>query len=331
MTRNIIKISAAAALLLAAAGTMKGQSVDFLNDFDGARQAAMGGTAMGMDAAGGTIMTNPAAMALSDSKFDASINYMGINPTGNLSNQIGATFFTRFGNGLAVSVFGKGNLMPATLSTGEGGTIMDEFNPTEFVAGAGIAYRIIEGLSIGVNLKAVGSSLIPQSMQAADPNLQDALAFSGDISVMYRIKGFNIAVGATNFGTKIKYDKTAPGHDLPSAVRAGAGYTGVFGKHSVSASADVSYLVFNKEAGAGIGVEYGFGDFIFARGGFSYAMPGADSRNISGRGTAATVGIGGKFLGFTLDAAYIIPAGDTTLDGTSPMSNTFMVSLGWSF
>ena len=77
----------------------------------------------------------------------------------------------------------------------------------------------------------------------------------------------------------------------------------------------MSYL-FAGALGAAAGVEYGFKDMIFARAGFHYGSASL------GLPTYASLGLGAKFAGVTLDAAYLL---------VGNLSNSLMFTVGYGF
>ena len=70
---------------------------------------------------------------------------------------------------------------------------------------------------------------------------------------------------------------------------------------------------------AGAGCEYSFNEMVFARVGYHYG----DAVNVVP--SYASFGLGLKFFGVTLDAAYLVA------DSTSPMRNTMMFGIGYRF
>lgn len=303
--------------MLAASLTVSAQTAGFLNFPDDARALGMGGTAMGLDAEAGTVMTNPAAMPLSGYKFSAGIGYLNWQPAGSANSQFSAAAFATFGERFSVSVYGKYLTKPTyDILDNSGNLLLGGFRPTEFLAGAGFAFRIIDNLSVGVNAKFIGSSLSsPEYVEG----YRNGTAFAADVTASYRISSFLVSAGVTGLGTDMQYSTSAEaaGYRLPAAARIGAGYGASFGDYSVKASAEFDYYLFHSGMGAGIGAEVGYLNTGFLRAGYHYATAVTPSY--------ASVGAGAAFYGISLNAAYLIPT------GSELMKNTFQVSLNWSF
>ena len=71
--------------------------------------------------------------------------------------------------------------------------------------------------------------------------------------------------------------------------------------------------------GCAVGAEYEYDSMIAVRAGYHYG-----SRE-NGLPSYASVGVGVKFFGVNVDAAYLIGS------PTSPLRNTFTVGVGYSF
>ena len=183
----------------------------------------------------------------------------------------------------------------------------------------GVGVRIIDGLSVGANLKYIGSVLWSKDML---PDAKTASAFGADISIMYQIKGVNISLGVTNLGSKLKYGTTDifTANNLASAARLGVGYNAKLAqKHDLNVSLEGDCL-FSGEFVGGAGLEYVFNDMVYVRGGYHY---GETTNVVQSYGA---VGIGLRFAGVNIDGTYMIPTASN-----SPMKNTFAISLGYSF
>lgn len=316
-------------MLFAAAAFNAGAQNDatFLNYADNARSISMGGASMAMSANGSSIMTNPAAMALSDATASVELGYLGLNP-GNMTNVFNLSAFYNISDRFSVSVYGKGAMMPEYALVDNGGNLLGNYAPYDYMVGAGFAAEIIDGLAVGLNAKYVASSKVSGDYIALNPEYRNAGAFAADISLMYSWSDFRVAAGVTNLGTSLKYStlEGAAGSLLPSAARVGFGYGHDWDGHSLDANVQADYF-FNApgtDFSAGIGAEYGFRDMLFVRGGFHYAYTSGTVLS-----NYASVGIGGKFFDMLkIDAAYLIPVGAAYINS---LGNTFMVSLGFEF
>lgn len=303
----------AAAMLLCGVGTASAQSLPFLNLTQDAYTMGMGGATLAFDANAFTVTTNTAAITLSDKTMSAGINYMMWQPSAAKNSLVGASAFYKINDRWGVSINGKYFGYKKINGSSTEGIAGEAFTPYDFAAEAGVSFRIIDGLAVGANFRYIGSKLYKDM----------ASAFSADISLMYKYKDLNVAVAATNIGTKIKYGFTAEdllAYDLPGTAKIGAAYNfNIAENHRISASVEGDYLFYANEFAAGVGAEYSFNEMVFARGGYHY---GNSMNTIPSFGS---VGIGAKIFGATINAAYIIAGND------SPLKNTFNISIGYEF
>ena len=320
--RHILLSAAFCTLAITAANA---QDLESLNRPANARSMSMGGTDMASGAYGTTIMVNPAAMALADETFSIQGNYMGISPSSKLQNHFNLAAFYSFDR-FAVSVYGQGSLGTSRMESDLSGNALGFFTPYDYTVGAGFAAEIVDGLAIGLNAKMINSTRMSGRWLATAPDYKNAYAFAADFSIMYTVQGFRVAAGIDNIGTKVKYSNREgyEGSDLPTAVRLGLGYGKEWEKHSLDASVQADYLIFHSEICAGAGVEYGFNDMLFVRGGYHFSHAALNSLP-----QYASVGLGVKFFGITVDAAYMMPFGTGSVVGA--LKDTFIVSLGWAF
>ncbi len=239
--------------------------------------------------------TNAAAIPFSESALDASAGYVMWQPSAAAGNVISA--------GAAYNLndtFG----FAAGLYYGLNGRNM----PMDVHAAVGVSYRFLDFMSAGVNF-GYASSILPGG-QAYD-------TFAGDAFIMAKFYGVKVTAGVSNVLGSIE---SAGGSKfcIPGSVAVGAGYGTSFAeKHAVEANVDFDYF-FDGWIAASVGAEYTFNNMVSGRVGYRY---GGESPVPS----YASVGVGGKFMGFKLDVAYLIAGSD------SPMRNTLAVGLGYSF
>lgn len=301
------------------------QDLESLNYPSNARSFAMGGTDMAMNAYGTTIMSNPAAMALSENKFSIQGNYMGIQPS-SLRNHFDLAAYYSINQRFAVSLYGQGSLERRRTEFDGTGNPLGDFTPYSYTVGAGFAAEILDGFAIGLNAKVIGAVRMSNEYIELNPGYKNACAFAADLSLMYTTRGVRISAGLSNIGTKIKYSNSEKytGYDLPTAVRVGLGYGKQWGRHTLDAGLQADYLIFASEYYGGVGAEYGFDDMLFIRGGYHY-----NGNSINCLPQYASVGLGIKFIGISIDAAYMIPVGNSS--SFNGYENSFMISLGWEF
>lgn len=184
----------------------------------------------------------------------------------------------------------------------EQGAPSKTFTPFDFIIGLGAAYSISDRISVGAKAHILSSKIAPEI---------NGSAFCADISAEYQTELFSAGLAIRNLGTKLDYG--AGGYPLPSLVALGGTVSPI---QDLTAVLEVDYL-FSGALMAGLGVEYTFIDMVSVRGGFHYgdaekALP-----------TYASLGLGAKFAGIRLDAAF--------LTASETLGNTFLIGVGYSF
>lgn len=250
--------------------------------------------------------TNTAAMALGESKVQAGVSYGIWQPSYSKDNVIGAGATAKFGSKFAVGLSFKKFGMPSYETINSDGQIGDTFTPGELSAGIGAAYSITDWLSVGVTGKMTNSKLA----ENASTNV-----FGADAALYFKKDALSAGLSVNNIGGKVNYG--GADYDQPMLARIGAAYR--LGNQEASAvtpsiEADV---LFKGGFMAGVGVEYSFKDMLFVRGGFHY---GDKEKAIP---TYASLGLGVKFFGVTLDVAY--------LTASDVLGNSLSFGLGYRF
>jgi len=171
-----------------------------------------------------------------------------------------------------------------------------ETKPKEMSAGIGVAYKITDKLSVGVNVSYISSDLIYEK--------GTELAF--DISGTYKINNLNIGISASNIGSKIKYDNNS--YDLPSVIKAGGQYTFNLGKNSLSTNLESDYWLNESIISGGIGAEFLYKNFLALRAGYHL---GDEEKTIP---SYASVGLGAKLKYINLNFAYIMAGNNSALN-----------------
>ena len=178
------------------------------------------------------------------------------------------------------------------------------FKTSSMMFSAGLGLKVIDALSVGINLKYAGERLASDSNQGV---------FASDVYALYRWRMLRFSAGLANVGTSVK-DASGSSYHIPSSVRLAAGYGQTFEeKHSHEAGMDADCFFAGKFAVSG-GVQYGFNGMVFARVG--YRASGSD---VIASGVSA--GLGCKFHGVRVDFAY----------QRASSLNILAFSLGYSF
>lgn len=287
-----------------------GQSaVSFVNISADPVYYSLGGAALTADANAFSVSTNISAVALGDDHMAASASYGSWQPQGVNSSLASISGFGLIGGKLGVGLNAKYMMYPSYSTVTEGGFPAGEFTPEDLSMELGLSYKIIKGLSAGVNVRYIMSKLAKEA---------DGSAVSADISLSYRVAGIRVAAAVTNLGSKIDYGYRP--YTLPAMAKLGVGYVYDIQNSSVGVHLEGDYIIYNGSVMCGLGAEYKFKELVSARVGYHYGSKAADAIL-----SYFSAGLGVKLLGVTLDAAYLVGMSE------SPLNNTWMVSLGYRF
>lgn len=273
---------------------------------DPARMAVAGTNAASCEDISFSAFHNAAAIPFSENRFGAGISY---SRTGKemMSSGFNAGAGLRLGKRIGLAVAGNYNLGAEYEIIDEYGNRGGNFKTSSMLYSLGLGVKIIDMLGIGVNLKYAMEKLGPENNNGA---------FGSDIFLMFKLKGLGVAAGACNIGTKVK-DASGMSFSLPSSARAGISYSHVFGKHHLlDANLDADFF-FSGKTSVAAGLEYGFHEIVFVRGGYRFSSLTAPVPSY------ASVGLGVKFWGVYIDASYLF--------ASKTLNNSFSISLGYRF
>ena len=229
--------------------------------------------------------------------------FWGIWAPASANNTIlGGDAYIRIGNKLILSFGGQDFLDKPYDISGEQGAVKGSFKPYDLIISLGGSYKITNAIDAGLTIRTI-TSVLGESAKGS--------TFCGDVRVGYSGNSWNANLSVRNLGTPINYGNGA--YNLPSLIAAHGGWTPVKGLN-VAAEAD---FLFSGTFMAGAGAEYCYADIVTARAGFHYGDP---SKALP---TFASLGLGGKFFGVHLDAAYVF--------ASPTIGNSFMISLGYAF
>ena len=191
---------------------------------------------------------------------------------------------------------------PYDVTTAEG-KITGTFTPNEMLFGIGGDFFASEALSIELKAKMFMSTL------ASDLK---GNAFGADLVVRYHAGCFNVAAGARNLGTPIKYGSSKSSYAMPMMATLGGSYA----NSGFTAAVEADYL-FSGALMAGLGLEYCVKDIVSIRAGYHYgdaqkALP-----------SFASLGLGAKFAGVKLNFAYML--------ASENIGGSLLLGLGYSF
>lgn len=298
-------------LMLMAAMPAAAQSLPFLQLSPDARSVGLAGSDLAGPANAYALCNNPAAMSLSQNTVAVGVSYGVWQPQVSDNTLIGFSGFGKITGNLSVGFAGRYFMYQPYARTSSTGVFIDNFTPEEYAIELGLAYRIIKGLSAGVNLRYANSHLEGDAR---------GNAVAADVAVMYSFSDLSFTAALTNLGTKINYGHSD--YSLPTLAKLGVGYNLHFSRgHAIALSVEGDYRM-GPDSGvmAGAGVEYGFRNRAFLRAGYHF---GDDSRAVIP--SYASLGLGFEFAGIALNAAYVLT------DSDSPLKNSFSLSLGYHF
>ena len=183
---------------------------------------------------------------------------------------------------------------------GDNGMPGEAVTPAESLIGLGVGFAFTETLSVGAKF-----NLASQNSGAGD----SWNAFAVDAFVAYQAGDLKLAAGVSSLGGAVG------GFALPASATVGADYAKSFGTSGIRLVAELDCF-FSGAFGGGLGVQYGFRDMVFVRGGYHLGSDKAPTPSY------ASAGFGLKFSDFRIDASYI--AGGA-------LGGTFGLGVGYAF
>ena len=249
---------------------------------------------------------NAAAVPFSKQKMDVAVGYSAWAPSGVSTNVISAAGSYNMNDKLGITAGFMYGMNPAYDIIDAAGASKGKFSPSDMQLNAGVSYRFIPCLSAGINLGYASSNLAEDASYGS---------FVADVFLMAEFGNFKAAAGVSDIGTGIT-SVSGSKYMIPTACVLGFGYEAEIAENnSLTVQADVDYY-FEGGPAASFGAEYDFMDMVFARAGYRY---GGNSILPS----FASVGVGAKFAGIKIDAAYLF--------ANEVIGNTTAVSLGYCF
>lgn len=270
------------------------QTVPFVNLGYNAEQMAMGGTNA----------TYNGAAAFSDSS-SADLSFFNWQPKASGSSMFGLNAAVKAGGGLAVLLDGKFNSFPEIKGYDIDGNPSGSFKSSQMYAAVGAAYAPNDNIGLFLKAKFVSDKLTDQAK---------AGAVCADLGVNYHIDGMDIALVASNIGSKLNYGSSS--YSLPMLVKAGAVKSFAFsGKVGLKLALDAGYIISAQSLAAGIGAELNLIQMIDIRAGYHLGTNAEPS--------FASVGLGVNVSVLRLSAVCLI--------GPKEAGNTIGASLGFAF
>lgn len=289
-------------------------SFQFLNLHSSPRTAAMGGVVTGLSADAFAQLGNVAAVPYSDSRMALQLDYNLWQPSISGTNALALGGFFKIKKQFGVTFAVQTNIGKQYSVTVDPGMTVAYHTPIDFRAGAGFSWSPIRSLSVGVGLNYALSIPGP----ANDIYKNTFMTFAADVQVIWHLEGIlDLSVSGNNLGLPVKLtDGTA--HPIPMNAKLGLGTDQSFGKHRIAAALEGGcFFAANTSIFAGVGAEYTYNNMLSVRAGYHYG----DGKE--GLPSFASVGLGLRFFGITIDFAYNIASG--------PMANTLCAGLGFRF
>ena len=284
----------------------------------GGRGIALGGsslaTATGVDA----IFWNPAGLARTKYATEAAFSHTNyIADIGVEYLAVGSTFegFGTLGLSLKTLSFGDFEVTTEDNPDGNGQT----FSPTYVTIGMTYSRMLADRVSIGFTTNLISERIDRVSATGV------AFSFGVQYSGFVGVGGLNVGVAVKNIGPPMKFDGPgllreasatdvsrpasfykieAASDELPSIIEIGIGYSYQLESQSVLA---LSTLFQNNNLSDDeykLGLEYGYDNMFFVRGGYSLAQETISDSYIYGATLGAGVHYGFSGLDFSFDYAY---------------------------
>lgn len=283
------------------------QSVSFLNTPSDARTAAMGNAGYILSSPFSVQHNSASVMAENGPATGVGASVLLWQPQEADATLFNVAGFHRMNNFALLAGF-RSNNMGEFIGTDEHGNIIGSFAPSEYAVEIGVAYSLSSNVSFGISLRYLSSQL--------DQDIKSS-AFSSDISMLYHREDLRFGLGVSNLGSKIDYGNDS--YQLPTRIKSGIAYHfSLSDDHSLLTAADLFYQLTPNYSGiaSGLGVEYNYKRLFAFRTGYHY-----EGTNVGA--SYATIGLGTKFSGLSLDLAYMIAPDN------NPMRQTLLFSLKW--
>ena len=289
MLRQKVTVLCALALVSVTASAQTSDALPFVRTGHSAAREAMAGAGSVSGACDAwASFDNAALSAFGDKTLDAAVSYTSWAPSsGNLfaggltyrlGSKIGITAGAYYGLGKEYDVYSNEGIKKGT------------FTPTQMQFNLGMGYKLLPWLSLGANVHAATETLAEGASYKA---------FSGDLFLMGHMDSFKFAAGVVSLGTPVK-SSTGTSYNLPSSVTLAGGYEDSFGGISCAVYTDLDYFFLASGFSASVGAELGWDEIASLRAGYHFASKNTPLPSYF------SAGLGGRLLGFSLDAAVLL-------------------------
>ena len=228
-------------------------------------------------------------------------------PDGVKSTNVNFGAALKAGERLGFSVGGAYQMGEEYTLTGETGSKIGTFKPKDMILNGGVGVRIIDNLAAGANVRYALQKL-------SEENSYSAIA--ADIFMTYRLSDLSVTAGVSSLGASVK-SESGDSYSIPASAAVGAEWSKALTDcHRVRLAADLNYF-FSGDVTAAAGAEYSFKNMLSARAGYHFGSKDAVLPSF------ATIGLGIKFFGISLDVAY--------LTANDILGNTLTFGIGYRF
>ena len=250
---------------------------------------------------------NSSVIPFSVERMSAGVSGQIWAPDGVKSTNFGFGAALKAGERLGFSIGGAYQMGEEYSLTDETGNTTGTFKPNDMILNGGVGVRIIDNLAAGVNVRYASQKL-------SEGNSYSAVA--ADIFLTYRLSDLNVTAGVSSLGSSVK-SESGDSFSLPTSAIVGVDWSKAFSEsHGGRLAADFDYF-FSGKVTAAAGAEYSFKNMLFARAGYHFGTKDAVLPSF------ATVGLGIRFFGVSLDIAY--------LTANDILGNTLTFGLGYRF
>lgn len=326
-------------------------AVPFLDINPDVRSAALGNTGVASSPDVWSAFTNPARYAFAKERAGVAFSYLPwMKHMVDGQHLFALAGYYQVDENSAISLGARYFTFPDFIFTDEEGEITGKTSPADWALDVAYSRRFGGHWSLAFALRYIHSG-IGDEAEGMD-KLKDDGAIAGDLSVYYvsamQFSGgeghWRAGLQIANVGSKISaYGAEAY---LPATLKlGGVADLMIDGKHGVMLAVEFSRLLVEGNSAfkdnsvlaniAGsfsnrallksvvwkVGAEYDFRGMVAGRIGYHHES------EMYGDRTYFTLGAGGKYAGFSLDAAYLFPCGDSD----APYKNTWRIGIGYCF
>lgn len=219
-----------------------------------------------------------------------------------ISNEVDKT--TNLSTGVG---FHFGQLGVALGGAYQKGVPYGNFTPADYLVSLGLAYQVIDIISIGVNARYAGQNFAPNASVSG---------FSADVSLLGKINPeFTVSGTVAGLGPKVK--GSVAEYSQPAYAGIGLAWKhNLAPEHGLELVLDGEYN-FDNSLAVAVGAEYAYDSMAFLRIGYRMAAKNAVIPS------HLTLGLGVQFQGFRADVSY--------LTASPLLGNTLSFGVGYRF